>query len=188
MKKNWVLTQEAFDAFLNWLSPNREEAAQKYEKIRRNLMVLFDHRGCESPDLLADEAINRVADRLLTTDEAKQVQSIQFIYGVARHLYLEELNKRKSVNIDDTVLAFDPDILDDSDRNDCMKDCLRRLEENDRRLVIEYYGVDKETKFSERQKIAAKYEVSMTNLRVKIKRIREKLQDCRRKCLSKNNL
>ncbi|MCD9185789.1 MAG: hypothetical protein LUM44_05120 [Pyrinomonadaceae bacterium] len=188
MKKNWVLTQEAFDAFLNWLSSDREEAARKYEKIRLNLIVLFDYRGCESPDLLADEVINRVAERLLKTDEAKQVQSLQFIYGVARHLYLEEINKRKPINIDDTVIASEPDSSDDGDRNDCMKDCLQRLEENDRRLVIEYYSVDKETKFSERQKIAANHGLGMSNLRVKIKRIREKLQNCRKKCLSRNNL
>lgn len=188
MKKSWVLTQEAFDAFLNRLSPDREEAAQKYEKIRRNLIVLFNYRGCDDAELLADETINRVADRLLETDENKQIQSLQFIYGVARHIYLEQINKRKSVNIDQTIIAAEDEFSDDNDRDDCMKNCLNRLKDDDRRLVIEYYNVDTETKFDERQKIATKYEISVNNLRVKIKRIREKLQDCRKKCLRKNNL
>lgn len=187
MKKNWVLTQEAFDAFLNWLSSDREEAAQEYERIRRKLIVLFDYRGCENPDQLADEAINRVSERLLKSEENKQVQSLQFIYGVARHLYLEQINKRKSVNIDDTVLVSEPDFSDD-DKNDCMKNCLNRLDEADRRLIVQYYSVEKETKVDERQRIAAQYAINLNNLRAKIKRIREKLQICRKNCLSKNNL
>ncbi|HQU85784.1 MAG TPA: hypothetical protein PKY59_21790 [Pyrinomonadaceae bacterium] len=188
MKKNWVLTQEAFDAFLKWLSPNREEAAQIYEKIRRNLIALFDFRGCENSEELADEAINRVAEKLLKSEEDNPIYSIHFIYGVARLIYLEQTNKRKQLNIDDQNIAAETEIFDDGDRQDCMKKCLQELAENDRLLIVKYYNVDKETKIKRREAIAAQNEISMNNLRVKIKRIREKLRDCRKKCLEKNNL
>ena len=41
MKKNWVLTEDAFEALLEWLHPNREEAGQKYEDIRLRLIKIF---------------------------------------------------------------------------------------------------------------------------------------------------
>lgn len=188
MKKNWVLTQEAFDAFLNWLSPDRAEAAQKYEKVRRNLIVLFDYRGCENSDLLADEVINRVTERLVKSDEINQIHSLQFIYGVARHVYLEQLSKRKLISIEDENTLIKEESTVEIDADDCMKTCLLELNENDRRLIIQYYSVEKESKFKEREKISIQYRISVNNLRVKIKRIREKLQDCRKKCLKKNNL
>jgi len=38
MKKEWVLTQEAFDRLLGWLDPDRESAGEKYEAIRLRLI------------------------------------------------------------------------------------------------------------------------------------------------------
>ena len=35
MKHDWFLSQEAFDALLEWLDPDREQAAIKYEDIRK---------------------------------------------------------------------------------------------------------------------------------------------------------
>ena len=43
--KNWELTGEAFDLFLSWLDADRDQAAFKYEALRRRLIVFFDCRG-----------------------------------------------------------------------------------------------------------------------------------------------
>ena len=64
MNKDWILTQESFDALLNWLDPRREEAGQKYEDIRLRLIKIFTCRGCLEPEDLADETINRVSKKL----------------------------------------------------------------------------------------------------------------------------
>ena len=64
MKKEWVLTKEAFDALLEWLDPNRDIAAQKYETIRTRLIKIFSCRGCLEAEDLADETINRVTNKL----------------------------------------------------------------------------------------------------------------------------
>ena len=50
MNKDWFLTQEAFDALLAWLDPEREAAGRKYEEIRLRLIKLFTCRGCSEPD------------------------------------------------------------------------------------------------------------------------------------------
>ena len=45
MKKNWELSQEAFDALLIWLDSDREQAALKYERIRGGLIKIFTGRA-----------------------------------------------------------------------------------------------------------------------------------------------
>ena len=50
--------QEMFDRFLFWLDPNREEAAIKYEAIRRKLIKIFTCRGCIDAEDLADVTID----------------------------------------------------------------------------------------------------------------------------------
>ncbi|HEY7785163.1 MAG TPA: hypothetical protein VIB00_10575, partial [Pyrinomonadaceae bacterium] len=61
MNKDWVLTQESFDALLHWLDPQRDRAGLRYEEIRRSLIKIFACRGCAEPEDLADETINRVS-------------------------------------------------------------------------------------------------------------------------------
>lgn len=187
MKKDWVLTQEAFDAFLNWLSPERDEAAKKYEKLHRNLITLFNYRGCENSDMLADEVINRVAERL-TNSENGEIQSLSFVYGVARHVYLEQFKKRKSVSLDEHIIVDESAHLTDDSHQTCMKYCLNKLDDAEREMIFRYYSVDPKTKVEKREKLSAQYQISVNNLRVKVKRMREKLQNCQKKCLDKNNL
>ena len=64
MKKEWVITQEAFDGLLAWLDPDRDRAAHKYETVRTRLIKIFSCRGCGVADDLADETINRVTAKL----------------------------------------------------------------------------------------------------------------------------
>src|SRR5262245_4973774 len=63
MRKDWELTKEDFDRFLTWLHPDREQAGQKYEEIRRRLVIIFNARRCPEAEDLADETINRVIRR-----------------------------------------------------------------------------------------------------------------------------
>src|SRR5581483_554976 len=49
------LTQESFDGLLASLGNDHETAGRKYLEIRRNLVRLFEWRGCATPDEYADE-------------------------------------------------------------------------------------------------------------------------------------
>src|SRR6478672_10875246 len=83
MNKSWVLTQESFDALLDWLDPHREQAGQKYEDIRRRLIKLFVCRGCPEPEDLADETINRVIKKLKEIESGFTGDKARYFYGVA---------------------------------------------------------------------------------------------------------
>ena len=80
MNKNWSLSQEAFDALLDWLDSDREQAGIKYEQIRSRLIKIFTGRGCVDPEDLADETINRVTRKL------KEIQ--ERIYRRSRTVFL----------------------------------------------------------------------------------------------------
>ena len=63
-KKDWQLTQEGFDLLLSLLDHDRELAAEKYERLRRRLLKLFEWRGSPTPEEHADETFNRVARKI----------------------------------------------------------------------------------------------------------------------------
>src|SRR5215472_13818765 len=91
--QKWSVTQEAFDQLLASLSPDRDKAADRYLEIRRNLVRLFEWRGCATPDDYADEAINRCARKIAEGDQIRDVAT--FCVGVARMLLLE-MNRDQS--------------------------------------------------------------------------------------------
>jgi hypothetical protein len=64
LKKDWKLTQRAFDQLLNWLDGGRNSDGQKYLEMRERLVAYFDRKNSFDPDDLADQTLNRVGRRL----------------------------------------------------------------------------------------------------------------------------
>src|SRR4051794_5959214 len=58
------ITTELFETLLEWLGPDREKAAEKYETIRTRLIKIFVKKGCSDPDTLFDTTVNRVTLKL----------------------------------------------------------------------------------------------------------------------------
>src|SRR6185503_4743764 len=94
MKKNWVLSQESFDALLDWLDPDRERAGQKYEDIRQRLIRIFASRSCYEAEDLADETINRVANKVQEMRSSYEGNPALFFYAVGNKVHLEYLRKK----------------------------------------------------------------------------------------------
>jgi len=72
-KKHQALTHAVFHRLLNWFNEensDRDSGAQKYEEIRQKLISYFDHRGCRFPEDLADETLNRMAQKLKVRSRA----------------------------------------------------------------------------------------------------------------------
>src|SRR5882762_2150995 len=97
MKKKWAITQEAFDGLLGWLDTNRDQAAQKYEKIRTRLIKIFICRGCGEADDLADETINRVTAKVDSIANSYTGDPALYFYGVAQKVHLEYLRSRPAL-------------------------------------------------------------------------------------------
>src|SRR6202035_1353560 len=89
------LTAASFEALLARLDSDRERAGERYETIRRRLVRLFEWRGGEGPEELADETINRVARRMSEGTEIRATDPLGYFFGVAHRVYKEVLRARQ---------------------------------------------------------------------------------------------
>jgi DNA-directed RNA polymerase specialized sigma24 family protein len=186
--QKWSLTQEAFDGLLACLSPNRDEAGEKYLEIRRNLIRFFEWRGCSFPDDHADETVNRVARKVAEGEQILNPNA--YFIGVARLLLLEILKARAK---ETTALAEMsnapvevPDNSGDEARVACLQECLQELTSENRDLIVQYYQGDKGEKIANRKKLTEKLGISVNTLRMRALRLREKLLECVQLCIDRS--
>lgn len=186
MTKKW---EDNFAALLTWLDPDREKAGQKYEEIRRSLIAIFEWRGCYDAEDLADETITRVNSKVPEIAKDYVGDPALYFYAVAKRFGFEVLRRQQTrVDIEDPEKLSAPKLDDEkNDReaaHECLDKCLAQLPPADRELVLSYYQQD-QSNISHRRELARKYRLTPNALRVKVHRIRERLQACVNKCLGK---
>ncbi|HET6975095.1 MAG TPA: sigma-70 family RNA polymerase sigma factor [Pyrinomonadaceae bacterium] len=179
MNKNWSLSQEAFDALLDWLDSDREQAGIKYEQIRSRLIKIFAGRGCVDPEELADETINRVTSKLPEIQNEFTGDRARYFFGVANKVYLEYLRRKT---------PQPPPLSPDDSRQAeleyrCLEHCVDRLSEEDRALLLKEYGAKGRTQAERRKALAEELGISLNALRIRVYRIRASLKECVEKCI-----
>ncbi len=181
--------REDFENLLHWLSADREQAGKLYEEIRQGLIRYFRFRGCAEEDALADETMNRVAVKVLSFTSDESVETINYFYGFAKNIYREYLSRRRrEVELDPALnyaasnhqARFDIE----EGRHKCLENCLKKLSDSDRKLVVRYYSENKIAKIELRRKIAEELELNAGTLHTKVYRLRNTLRKCIQKCLS----
>jgi DNA-directed RNA polymerase specialized sigma24 family protein len=197
LKKDWVLTQDAFDGLLSSLDADRERAAERYEALRRALTTYFEFRDVPSPEELADETINRVARRLSEGREIYAGNPNSYFYGVARNVWREHLAAPgKAVSsVDDLppgrVAADDPfesraraaERAEYERRLECLEGCLGGLKPDERGLITDYYQGERDVKIGNRKALADRLGLPTNALRIRACRLRARLEDCVRACV-----
>ncbi len=184
----WSLTQEAFYSLLGSLDPDRDRAADRYLEIRRNLVRLFEWRGCSTPDEYADETLSRRAKRIGEGEEIRDVAT--YCIGIARMLLREMSRERVRAprSLTETpepqTMAAQPE-ADPQCRLNCLKRCLEQLSPENRDFILNYYQGDKFEKIKTRKELTEALGVPASTLRMRALRIREKLHLCAEKCLQR---
>lgn len=186
MKRDWNLTPESFELLLMWLDSDREQAGEKYQRIRLRLIKILSCRGCPEADDLADEAINRVAARLKEIADTYSGDPALYFYGVAQKVHLEYLRK-KTIHHEphDTFQSSqvpEPETENEAEYS-CLEECMDHLPPEHRLLVLEYYQEEKRAKIEHRKKLADQMGIGVNALRIRAHRIRLQLQECVRQCL-----
>lgn len=181
-----ALTQPAFDGLLALLGRDRDVAADRYLEIRRNLVRLFEWRGCTTPEEYADETINRCARKIGDGEVIRDVAT--YCMGIARKLLLEmgRDRARQPRPLDEApepqVAAHEPD--NDRDRHaECLRLCLGQLSADHRQLILSYYQGDKRDKIKNRSGLTRTLGISAGTLRMRALRLRASLQLCAGNCL-----
>ena len=181
MKKNWELSQEAFDSLLSWLDSDREQAALKYEKIRGGLIKIFAGRSCGEPEDLADETINRVARKLKEIEKDFSGDRARYFFGVANKVHLEHLRRKLPQAMPPP--ANDPDRIELE--YNCLERCIERLPKENRDLLLRYHGAEGRVETELRQALADELGIAPNALRIRVYRIRQSLKECVEKCIER---
>jgi len=179
-RQKWSLTQTAFDSLLACLDSDRDIAADRYLRMRRNLVRLFEWRGCSTPEEYADETINRCARKIQEGEEIRDLAS--YSIGVARMLLREMCRDRflQARSLDETPeLCARPEMQSDLEpRVEVLRLSLKELSHDDRFLILNYYKGDKSDKIKNRKMLSERLGVGASTLRMRALRIRERLQLC----------
>lgn len=181
-------TPEEFDALLARLDPDRDRAGERYEEIRRKLARLFEWRGCEFPEELVDETLNRVARRLREGLEIQTPDPYAYFCGVAFLVYKEAwrrvIRERQAVEGGDWPTHTPPAVEDPEDRRlQCLSRCLDTLPEAQRALLLRYHQEDDH--IQSRKALCQEMGAGTLNaLRIRAHRLRRRVEECVRSCLA----
>jgi DNA-directed RNA polymerase specialized sigma24 family protein len=183
--ERWSLTQQALDRLLQRLDQRPEAAAREYEFLRRRLITFFSLRSVDSPDRLADEAMDRVARRL---EEGETIDNVRaYFHGVAQRIASESAKRqtRERAALDGyrPFLVTDEASEEIDARADCLERCLECLPRETRALIRSYYQNGPLPVREGRKLLAQEQGLSDSGLRVRAHRIRTQLEQCLVRCL-----
>jgi DNA-directed RNA polymerase specialized sigma24 family protein len=187
LSKSWDLTEDSFNRLLAILDVDRERAGAIYEMIHRKLVRFFEWRKCSAPQELADETINRVARKLCEGHEIGGDPGSYF-FGVARFVLKEHWKQQPPSRIDPETPTAARNETHDERCQACLDQCLALLPAQARDLILRFYYFEGRAKIQNRQKLATELRVPMNALRIRVHRIRAKLEDCVESCLERNTL
>jgi len=175
MDRAKTLTPETFRTLLGWLDADEQVAAEKYERIRERLIVVFAARGCDEPEMLADRTIDRVAEKSVDLALGYDGDQTFYFYGVGKNVYREWERSPKPVallteNLADTRFGKHEEWLSD------LRERLESLPTAERELLIDYYGCEKTGKIACRKKIAKRLGTSIKALQMRVLRLRRRFE------------
>jgi DNA-directed RNA polymerase specialized sigma24 family protein len=188
-----VITQTGFDRLLVLLDSDREQAGAKFESLRVRLIKFFEWRNCESPEELTDVVFDRIIKKIA---EGEQIQNINaYSATVAQFVFKEDCRRRERLfqpiednpAVENLIAAgsfAETDETDDS-RLNCLEKCLAKFSDENRNLIIAYHDTDERTMIPTRKRLAEMLDVSLNTLRIRVCRLKAKLEDCTMDCCEK---
>jgi DNA-directed RNA polymerase specialized sigma24 family protein len=187
MLKNSQISQEDFESLLDWLDPNREAAAKKYEAIRLSLIKIFLVRKHFDAEYLADLVFDRVCRKLPEIVSNYHGRKDLYFYGVAKKVHLEAQHQIQNEELEINRLSSKSIDEEESDIYiQCLEMCLEKLSVDERNLVIGYYQNERAGKIDDRKKIALRLGISIDNLRIKLFRLRSEIKKCVLSCVERS--
>jgi DNA-directed RNA polymerase specialized sigma24 family protein len=167
MSRAFRLGQVELDALLAWLAPCRDQAGEKYEAIRRDLLKFFAARSCGTPEEHVDETIDRVARRIAGGEQIR-ADPRWYFRGVAKKIFLESFKRRARHS---HLSPLMPDALPyPHGLARSLTDCLRALPDHTRDLLEGYY-------LDDRAALAVTLGITPNALRLRVFKEKRKLRE-----------
>lgn len=182
--EKFELDKVSFNRLMNWLHTDYDTATELYFDIHQKLVFYFLIRECAEAEELADETFDRVMVKLSEEEIVHDGSPLRYFYSIAKFIH-QEYERNKNLQLEEAIL-FDreAEIFDENEEKeilqnqDYLKKCVSTLKTPDRKLLMEYYGVESGRELEKREDIAKKNNLTTNSLRVKIFRLRNKLKKC----------
>ena len=158
------------------MGSDSETAGREYERLRTGLSNYFRLKGLSRCFDLADLTLDRVANALA----AKEVLDLDaFCFGVARLICMEQYRAENREQMANERFASSAGQHHDEDKYELMRECLQTLAADDQELLREYYtDLSPRARSANREKLAQQAGMSIDHLRLRIHRLRRKLENC----------
>jgi DNA-directed RNA polymerase specialized sigma24 family protein len=183
MRTAATLDAEAFHGLLQRLDPDPDRAAHAYEELRFRLVRLFRWRGCEAPEELADTTLDRVARKVQAGEPIQDPRA--YAVGVARMVVLE--SRRSEARTRDAMAELGRQPIGASPAggkaSECLTSCLGELPVPSRRLLLDYYADANADKVEHRKALADRMGIPLNALRIRVCRLRTRLEECMQGCV-----
>jgi DNA-directed RNA polymerase specialized sigma24 family protein len=184
----WTPNQDEFNQLLLWLDADPETAGSKYEEIRASLIRLFQCRGCDHPEGLADETIDRVMKKIQGIAQEFQGEPRWYFHRVAQFVQQESRRRNVPLPLPDRFDLPAPAGDNCEEEYECLEQCLGLLALRNRDLIIQYYKEDGQAKIECRRQLAVQLSIPIRAMRLKVHRIRETLYRCVISCVDANHV
>ena len=150
-------------------------ADDEFRELYARLRMFFARRGARQDcDDLASDVVQRV---LTARASGREIDSLMgFAFGTAKLVWFEYLRRPVSEEIGDPVAASPAAVLDSGDIS-CLRDCLRKLAPESRRLFIAYFAGSGKN-MTRRVQLAGQLGVNLNVLRLRIGALRATLRTC----------
>lgn len=203
-KEKPQLQDREFELLLTWLGGDSERGADAYLEFHQRITALFMNWQSCAPEDLADETLSRLAHQLADGKEIKRASRSPYVHGIAKNIRREHWRrcedcKRQRVRREDgrndegdSDLVGSQSVIgslgdsEDTDEKErmlkCLDECLDKMSEEERLILMEYYSEDKTRKIVTRDRIAGRLGVTSGALRQRIWKLRTPLRDCVVKC------
>jgi len=189
VRPRWKASEASFARFLAWIDVGSESNGEQYLALRNRLVAYFERKGCDVPDDLADETLERVNRRLDEVGTIDAETPAKFCYITAKFVFLEYLRsgRRKESAVEPADLEnFEARVEENDEEKEnlsrCLDRCLTTLTIEERDLIFEYYFGERREKIDHRREVAAKLGITPNALAIRACRIRERLERCIREC------
>jgi len=181
-------TPADLDNLLLWLGQDTATGARQYVEMRQKLVALFEFRGCDASEDLADETLDRTARAILKPGFVFEGNPLAYLRGVARNVYRESLRENRPLSQESL-----PEIADKVARRPtsesgieslhaCLDRCLAQLPGEKRTLLLRYYQGEQSSKIDGRFRLAQQERVGLNTLRIQLCRLRKVVRQCVEKC------
>lgn len=160
---------------------NRDEAGHQYQLIRESLIRIFVSKGFNDAEDMADEAMDRVGNRVPELRDTYVGEKARYFHGVARFLILEH-GRKPEIPTEDVPVTL-PEINRQSDEYECLLKCLKFLAQDKRDLILDYYLYHGHDKIEHHRVMAAELGITDGALRGRAFQVRSRLEKCISNCI-----